>query len=63
MTTQAARADIHAGIAHDIRTASAAHIRITLDVALANWAYFFEAGRGVEARRWWAVAHRLMTQG
>lgn len=61
MTTSQARTDIHEGIAADIRACSAAHVRITLDVAIANWQFFFEQGRGAEARSWWAVCHRLMT--
>lgn len=63
MTTAQARTAIHENIAADIRACSAAHIRITLDVALANWAYFFEQGRGAEARAWWAVVHTMITEG
>lgn len=61
MTTAAARAAIHEGIAADIRRVSVAHRVVTLDVALANWEHFFQAGRYTEARIWWAVAARLMS--
>lgn len=49
-----------AALAKERRDLGAAQARISLDVALANWQYFFEQGRGAEARSWWAVAHRLM---
>lgn len=60
MTTAQARTAIHETIAADIRACSVAHVRITLDVALANWEYFYQDGRYSEARVWWAVCHRLM---
>jgi hypothetical protein len=63
MTTATLARDIKQGIADDIRRVAVAHTRITLDVALSNWNYFFQQGRGAEARVWWAVAHELMIGG
>lgn len=60
MTT--AQRDIHQGIQDDIRRCAVASVRISLDVALANWEYFFQAGRYTEARHWWAVAHAIICQ-
>lgn len=59
---QAAREDIHAAVRDEIRRLSVAHIRITLDVALSNWAYLFEQGRYSEARAyWWSTVEPLRT--
>ena len=50
---QAARIDIHDAVRDEIRRLSVAHIRITLAVALDNWAYLFAQGRYGEARAYW----------
>lgn len=63
MTTATLARDIKQAIADDIRRVAVAQQRITLDVALKNWEYFFQQGRGTEARHWWAVAHDLMIGG
>jgi hypothetical protein len=60
MTTATLAANIKQSIADDIRHCAPAHTRITMDVALANWAYFFDQGRYTEAKTWWAVVHSLM---
>ena len=61
MTTATAARNIKADIADDIRRCAPAHTRITLDVALSNWQYFFNDCRYTEARKWWAVVHAIMT--
>jgi hypothetical protein len=63
MTTATLARDIKTAISNDIRRCAPAHTRITMDVALANWSYFFDQGRYSEARVWWAVCHELMTKG
>lgn len=63
MTTATLANTIKAEIANDIRRCAPAHTRITLDVALANWAYFFNDGRYTEAKTWWAVVHTFITEG
>lgn len=63
MTTATLARDIKQNIADDIRRVAVAQQRITLDVALSNWQYFFSQGRYTEARTWWAVAHDLMIGG
>lgn len=63
MTTATLAANIKQAIADDIRRVAPAHTRITLDVALANWQYFFDDCRYTEARRWWAVVHAIITGG
>lgn len=62
MTTAATVANsIKAEIANDIRRCAPAHTRITLDVALANWQYFFQDGRTTEAKVWWSIVHEFIT--
>jgi len=61
MTTATCAANIKAEIARDIRRVAPAHTRITMDVALANWAYFFSDGRTAEAKVWWAIVHEFIT--
>jgi hypothetical protein len=61
MTTATLANTIKAEIANDIRRCAPAHTRITMDVALANWQYFFNDCRYSEAKVWWAVVHELMT--
>jgi hypothetical protein len=61
MTTATLANNIKAEIANDIRRCAPAHTRITLDVALANWQYFFNDCRYTEAKVWWAVVHSIMT--
>lgn len=61
MTTATLAANIKAEIANDIRHCAPASMRITLDVALSNWAYFFNDGRTTEARVWWAIVHEFIT--
>lgn len=63
MTTATLAANIKQSIADDIRRCAPAHTRITLDVALANWSYFFNDCRYTEAKKWWAVVHRIITEG
>lgn len=63
MTTATLARDIKQGIADDIRRVAPAGRRISMDVALANWAYFFDQGRYTEAKTWWAVVHTLMIGG
>jgi hypothetical protein len=63
MTTATLANSIKAEIANDIRRCAPAHTRITLDVALANWSYFFDQGRYTEAKTWWAVVHAIITGG
>jgi hypothetical protein len=63
MTTATAARNIKQNIADDIRHCAPAHTRITMDVALANWAYFFNDCRYTEAKRWWAVVHELLMEG
>jgi hypothetical protein len=60
MTTAALAANIKAEIANDIRHCAPAHTRITMDVALANWSYFFNDGRTAEAKVWWAIVHEFI---
>lgn len=61
MTTATLAANIKADIANDIRHCAPAHTRITVDVALANWSYFFNDCRYSEARVWWAIVHEFIT--
>jgi hypothetical protein len=63
MTTANAARDIKQSIADDIRHCAPASRKITMDVALANWSYFFQDCRYTEAKRWWAVVHQLMIEG
>jgi hypothetical protein len=63
MTTATLANNIKAEIANDIRHCAPAHTRITIEVALANWQYFFNDCRYTEARKWWAVVHSIMTGG
>lgn len=63
MTTATVAANIKAEIANDIRRCAPAHTRITMDVALSNWSYFFQQCRYTEAKTWWSVVHNLMTEG
>lgn len=63
MTTATVAANIKAEIAADIRRCAPAHTRITMDVALANWQYFYQQCRYSEAKVWWAVVHSMMTEG
>jgi hypothetical protein len=63
MTTATLARDIKQSISDDIRRCAPAHTRITLDVALANWQYFFNDCRYTEARAWWAVVHSIITEG
>lgn len=60
MTTATLARNIKAEIANDIRRVAPAHTRITMDVALSNWAYFFDQGRYTEAKTWWAVVHEFI---
>lgn len=60
---QIARNTIQANVAADIRRVSVGSQRISLDVALANWEYFWQQGRYTEARSWWSVAHSIITEG
>ena len=61
MTTATLAKHIKAEIADDIRHCAPAHTRITMDVALANWNYFFSDGRTAEAKVWWAIVHEFIT--
>lgn len=61
MTTATLAANIKQSIADDIRHCAPAHTRITMDVALANWSYFFQDGRTAEAKVWWAIVHEFIT--
>ena len=60
---QIARQRITAEIAADIRRASAGMARVSLDVALANWAFFFDAGRYTEARTYWRSTVQPIMEG
>ncbi len=60
MTTATAARNIKQAIADDIRHCAPAHTRITMDVALNNWNYFFSDGRYTEARVWWAIVHEFI---
>lgn len=61
MTTATLANNIKAEIANDIRHCAPAHTRITLDVALANWSYFFNDCRYSEAKVWWNIVHEFIT--
>jgi hypothetical protein len=61
MTTATFAANIKAEIADDIRHCAPAHTRITMDVALANWDYFFSQCRYSEAKTWWTIVHEFIT--
>lgn len=63
MTTATVANNIKAEIANDIRRCAPASRKITLDVALANWQYFFNDCRYTEAKRWWAIVHQFITEG
>lgn len=60
MTTANAARNIKQAIANDIRHCAPAHTRITMDVALSNWNYFFAQGRTAEAKVWWAIVHEFI---
>jgi hypothetical protein len=60
MTTATLARNIKQNIADDIRHCAPASTRITMDVALNNWAYFFNDGRTAEAKVWWAIVHEFI---